>query len=310
MDKGLVTIAIPAYKTEFLYQTIASAMLQTYTNIEVIVVDDKSPHNVKAVLDQFNDKRLRYHRNMENLGAKDPAGNWNKCLSLAHGEYFALLCDDDIYEPTFIQTLISLAAEHPTVNVFRARCAIVDESGGIEEMFPSSPLWETSEDYMWHVFKGLRRQTISEFLYRSDYIKKSGGYVRLPFAWNADYVSVFNFSMEGGIVSTNSILVKFRMSGMNISSRTKENGEAKLLANNEALHMATRLIKKSQCEYKKMLLCECAKWKYHLDRDLISSLGIREGIHAFLSRKKYDVGVMVFVKGLILALINRLNREA
>lgn len=308
MKEELVTIAIPTYKVGFLKQAIYSALGQTYKNLEVIVVDDKSPYDIKSVVNEFHDNRLFYYRNEENLGAKDPAGNWNKSLSLAHGAYFALLCDDDLYDPNFIETMVSMADKHPNANVFRARCAIVDKNGTTTEMYPSSPLWETSEDYMWHVFKGLRRQTISEFLYRTEHIRKLGGYARLPFAWNADYISLFRFSKEGGIISTSSILVKFRMSGENISSRANEHGLEKMQANVDALRFSKELIKESGCEYVHLLEKECMVWKYHLDRNLLSSLGLKEAAGIFFKRNKFGVGAGVFFKSAILALLNYMNK--
>ena len=87
MNLPLVTIAIPAYKTEFLAQAIHSAMMQTYNNFEIIVVDDCSPNGVRAVIEEFNDARISYYRNEKNVGKDDPSRNWQRCLEVAKGEY-------------------------------------------------------------------------------------------------------------------------------------------------------------------------------------------------------------------------------
>ena len=55
-----VTIAIPAFKAAYLSDSIASALAQTYDNIEVVVVNDKSPDDIDSVIGHFNDPRLRY----------------------------------------------------------------------------------------------------------------------------------------------------------------------------------------------------------------------------------------------------------
>ena len=86
---ALVTIAIPAYKATFLKEAISSALNQTYTNIELIIVDDHSPENIEGITKGFNDSRIQYFRNTINLGKDDPSKNWNKCLEYAKGEYFA-----------------------------------------------------------------------------------------------------------------------------------------------------------------------------------------------------------------------------
>ena len=61
---GLVSIAIPAYKKKWLKEAIVSALSQDYPNIEVIIVDDHSPQNLREVVVPFLiDKRVSYYYN-------------------------------------------------------------------------------------------------------------------------------------------------------------------------------------------------------------------------------------------------------
>lgn len=229
-QNDLVSIGIPAYKGEFLFEAIESALNQTYSNIEVIIVNDCSPQNLDAIVSKFNDKRIRYYVNEKNLGFSDPVANWNKCLSLAKGPFFCLLCDDDIYEPKFVEEMISLKRKYNHVNVFRSRVKIIDSNRQIVDLYPSSPEYESCFNYMWAKLAGVRRQTISEFMYDTDYIKSIGGFVPLPKAWGSDDISCFKFSLEHGIVTTNKLLVSFRMSGLNISSSSSKNVKEKINA--------------------------------------------------------------------------------
>ena len=64
--RPLVSIAIPAYKARHLHESLASALSQTYENIEVVVVNDQSPEDVASVVSQFDDPRIRYFENKEN----------------------------------------------------------------------------------------------------------------------------------------------------------------------------------------------------------------------------------------------------
>ena len=73
------SFVMPAYKRQFLQQSIESILKQTYTNLELVVVDDASPENLYEVVRQFDDRRLRYERNPENIGAGDLVANWNHC---------------------------------------------------------------------------------------------------------------------------------------------------------------------------------------------------------------------------------------
>ena len=143
-----VSIGIPAYKPEFLEEAIASVLAQTFEDWELIVVDDCSPGDIQGVVSKFTDPRIRYYRNEKNLGAEDPSYNWDKCVSYAQGEYFCLLCDDDLYHPTFLEEMLKLTDQFPDCNVFRARGQRMDANGNLLSKYPSSPLWESCEDYI------------------------------------------------------------------------------------------------------------------------------------------------------------------
>ena len=238
---SLVTIAIPAYKAANLRECIASALSQTYANIEVVVVNDQSPEDIDAIVQSFHDARLRYYVNEHNLGAKDPSANWNECLRRAKGDYFCLLCDDDFYAPTFIEELMQLSERHPDCRVFRSGVRIIDAEGAEIDRYPSSPEWESVEDYIWHVYHGFRRQTISEFMLRRDGMEENEGYVRLPYAWGSDNLSIYHFALQGGIASTTQRLTTYRDSGSNLSSDQKEMDE-KMLAFKEYIQQTKDFI--------------------------------------------------------------------
>ena len=241
----LVTIAIPAFKATYLCESIASVLTQTYSNIEVVIVNDQSPADLASIVKAFNDPRIRYFVNEKNLGASDPTANWNECLRQAEGDFFCLLCDDDLYAPSFVEELVRLSERHPGCDVFRSGVRIVDAKGEETDFFPASPEWETVEDYMWHVYRGLRRQTVSEFMLRRSAMKQAGGYTSLPYAWGSDYLSIYRFAEKGGIASTGLRLTTFRDRGANLSSN-HENMDDKLLAFKEYLRQTKEIIAKQQ----------------------------------------------------------------
>jgi glycosyltransferase involved in cell wall biosynthesis len=113
----LVTIIIPTFnQSSFLPFTIASALAQDYENLEVIVVDDCSPDNTKAIATAIGDSRLRYFHNENNLGR---VGNYRKALyEYARGEWVLNLDGDDVLLDTgFIGAAIA-AAQGPQLPVF------------------------------------------------------------------------------------------------------------------------------------------------------------------------------------------------
>ena len=227
-EKPLVSIAIPAFKAKYLAEAIESVLGQTYKIFELIIVNDASPEPLFKIVNRYDDKRIRYYANENNIGGKDPVANWNKCLSYAQGEFFALLCDDDVYESTFIEEMLKLSVRFKSCNVFKSGVQVIDAERNIITTYPESPEWESCEDYIQYVSERKRKQTISEWMFRRSHILSCGGYEPVSLAWGADYLSIIKFSVNGGIAHTKKNLVTFRRSGINLSTYGK-NIEAKLL---------------------------------------------------------------------------------
>lgn len=94
---GLVSIIMPSWNTEkFIAESIQSVINQTYTNWELIIVDDCSTDHTDDVVASFHDDRIRYYHNQKNSGA---ALTRNKALREARGEWIAFLDSDDLWMP-------------------------------------------------------------------------------------------------------------------------------------------------------------------------------------------------------------------
>ncbi|MBK3333198.1 glycosyltransferase family 2 protein [Persephonella atlantica] len=99
----LVSILIPVYNREkYIEETVKSALNQTYRNIEVIIVDNKSTDNTWKILKKLakQDSRLKIFQNETNIG---PVRNWKRCIDEASGEYGKILWSDDLITPDFIE---------------------------------------------------------------------------------------------------------------------------------------------------------------------------------------------------------------
>lgn len=222
-NSKLVSVIIPAYKKKYFYEAISSVLNQTYKNIELIIVNDKSPEDLTSVVNCFNDSRIHYYLNEHNIGGKDPVSNWNKCLSYTNGEFVSLLCDDDMYETEFIMEMVTLANTYKTCDVFRSRCKIVNCNNNIVNLYPTTAKWLSGEDFISHFLTGRIHLTISEWFFRRSRILECGGYFSAPLAWYSDDLSIFRFAARHGVVTSPKILVTFRQSGINISSHTIKN---------------------------------------------------------------------------------------
>lgn len=219
-NNPLVTIAIPAYKRHWLVEAITSALGQDYHHIEIIIVDDCSPQNIEEVVAPYlRDSRLKYYRNDRNLGSESIVLNWNRCLEYANGEYFILLCDDDILQPNFVSSLLFLAEKYPTCNVIHARKWNMNEIGEKEEAC-LWPEYESGDDFLCQSFTKNRHHTISEFLIKTSALQSLGGYVVFPSGFYSDNASIIQLSKDGGIASSIECLMTFRYNEEHMTGST------------------------------------------------------------------------------------------
>ena len=122
------TIAVPVYnrEEELNRRAIDSALAQDVLDLEILVVDDCSTDGTWEVLQTYTDSRLSLVRNECNLGL---FGNFNRCLSLAQGEYLRILCTDDTLVPGCLRREIQIMEEHQNVSLLSTRSRLVDKTG-------------------------------------------------------------------------------------------------------------------------------------------------------------------------------------
>lgn len=138
MDRPLVSIVVAIYKSErFLDKLITSIIEQTYSNLDIILVDDGSPDNSGAVCDRYakEDYRIRViHK--PNGGTCDAR---NKGIEQANGEYLVIIDGDDWLAPDYIEYLLDLI-QRPGVNmsmtdsVFTSRDLVQNDGDSIIEL--------------------------------------------------------------------------------------------------------------------------------------------------------------------------------
>ena len=113
MIKPLVSIIVPIYKVEpYLRRCLDSIVNQTYTNLEIILVDDGSPDNSPQICDEYATKDNRIvviHK--ENGGLSDAR---NAGLDICKGEYISFVDSDDWIANTYIELLLKAAIETNT----------------------------------------------------------------------------------------------------------------------------------------------------------------------------------------------------
>lgn len=117
----LVTIGIPTFnRAASLVRAVESARAQDYPNLEILISDNASSDGTEALCRNLVsvDPRVRYFRQPENFGA---VKNFSAVLSLARGEYFMWLGDDDWIDPEYVSACVAALRKSPDYVLFSGR---------------------------------------------------------------------------------------------------------------------------------------------------------------------------------------------
>ncbi|MBE9192477.1 glycosyltransferase family 2 protein [Gloeocapsopsis crepidinum LEGE 06123] len=121
-----VTVIIPVYKVEkYIAETVRSVLQQTYSDFELLLVDDGSPDASVEVCQNICDPRIKILR-QHNQG---PAAARNLGIRHAQGEYIAFIDGDDLWLPQKLEKHLEHLHNSPDVGVSFSRSAFIDEAG-------------------------------------------------------------------------------------------------------------------------------------------------------------------------------------
>lgn len=212
------SITIPAYKSTFLKECIDSILNQTFSDFELIILNDASPEPIEEIVKQYNDTHIRYEKNEKNVGAVDVVDNWNKLLELAQGEYIICMGDDDMLAPNCLEEYNQLIDKHPGLDVYHARTMMIDEKSEFCNLQEARPEFESVYSMIWHRTFKYRIQFVGDYLYRIKNLRKNGGFYKFPLAWESDCVTSFIAASSHGIA--NGVLPTFfyRQNNQSITS--------------------------------------------------------------------------------------------
>lgn len=177
---NLVSIVIPVYNVEqYLDRCMESVVGQTYTNLEIILVDDGSKDTSSAICDQWGKKDDRILVVHQKNGGLSNARNTG--INNASGKWIMFVDSDDVVSSNIVELLMQLAVSQD------ADIAI----GGVKHIFDEKSI--TFEEQVTPVFTYNATQAIREMWYQHSF---------LPSAWG----KLYKRSLFGGIRFTEKIL--------------------------------------------------------------------------------------------------------
>jgi glycosyltransferase involved in cell wall biosynthesis len=164
-----VSVVVPAFnQSGYLAEALSSALAQTLSDLEIIVVDDGSTDQTRQVCASFGDPRLRYvHQpNDGTLGI----GARNHAMLLARGDWIAPLDQDDRWAPEKLQRQVAVALESDAVGAVFCRVRFIGANGESQgEQGAPLPAGD-----VFHLLLSANRYYVSSGMFRRSLLPKMG----------------------------------------------------------------------------------------------------------------------------------------
>jgi glycosyltransferase involved in cell wall biosynthesis len=221
-----LAIVIPAYKYQFLSQSLESIINQTCREFNLYIGDDASPFDLESIIDPFKKHiPLKYKKFEENLGLVSLTRQWSRCVDLSKNEEFIwLFSDDDIMPPDAVERFYAELGKHKNQDLYRFNLQFINEKNSVIRNSGIHPGFESSTEFL------IRRLTFStlsaacEYIFSRKVYKENCGFVEFPLAWCSDDATWAVYGRQNGIITISGNPVSMRMSsGLNISSDSRNN---------------------------------------------------------------------------------------
>ena len=263
----LVSIIMAVYNGEtYLKQAIASALCQTYSNIELIIVNDGSNDSTKYILDKIDDERVKVIHLPKNQGA---ANALNTGISQAKGEWIAIQDADDNSYPTRIEEQVGYIRNHSELVGVGTLVEFISGNSTVPNYLLKKLMRHKNSIISRQVIKKKRfyicELTHSSMMFSKNVFLRVGGY-DTTFKILYDYDLWLRLLDIGHIEKAPKILLQYRIHKGSLSRRNK------LQTYNEIQTASSRaiyrlLVKDKKCQPTVIVLGPkkaCDNYKYHV----------------------------------------------
>ncbi len=172
-DRPLVSAVIPTYNCEpWIKEAVGSVLNQTYSNIEILVVDDGSTDNTRKVLSPYIKKNIIHYFYQNNQG---PGSARNTGIRKAKGEYVAFLDADDLWLTEKTEKQLAVLEEKAEIKLVLSDSYIIDEKDGRKKEFRNTHP-KDSEQTIIHFFQNRIQRITPTVMAERESVLSIGGF--------------------------------------------------------------------------------------------------------------------------------------
>jgi glycosyltransferase involved in cell wall biosynthesis len=213
-----ISVVMPVYNAEkYLKESIESILGQTFTNFELIIIDDGSKDGSRKILDKFSESDNRVHL-IKHPANKGLVESLNDGLAAARGKYIARMDADDISLPDRFKRQLLFMEEYLSIDVLGTQIQIIDSSGKRLQRTWFKPI--STQDVKWLLGHGAVIAHPSVFIRRRNI--PSEGYIKST--WPAeDYDMWQRIYTKHNIANLPEVLLQYRILDSGISQSNLSN---------------------------------------------------------------------------------------
>lgn len=206
-----ISVVIPCFNAQnFIGSAITSILAQSFTDFELIIINDGSSDNTHDEINHFSDHRITYIQNAENQGNYAAR---NIGINISKGKYICMMDADDISDPERLKIQHQFMEAHPKIGIIGALSEIIDKNnnpiGFIDRPLSTADLKVNLliDNYL----------TQSTLMMRSNLIKKHSMLYDESFKYTGDYDFVVRCAKKHKLRNLNQYLIKYRVHDSQIS---------------------------------------------------------------------------------------------
>ena len=207
-ERPLVSIGMPTYNRAdgYLRGALASALSQSYPNLEIVVSDNASTDHTEELVKDFSDSPIRYFRQDLTI---PPHENFNFCLEQSRGAFFLMLHDDDLIDPDLVEVCMDAIEGDTSVGLVRTGTRKIDDTGSVVSEHPNGAEGLSTADFFLAWFEGATAIYMSSTLYNTEALKEMGGF-RSERNLYLDVVPIMRLAAQRGRVDIPEVKASFR----------------------------------------------------------------------------------------------------